>query len=79
MGFALAAGLTRGGKDYRDADLRGRLALVVGDESTGLSERLLELSDIRVSVPMKESVESLNVAFTAGLLLYEAARQRGTL
>jgi TrmH family RNA methyltransferase len=79
MGFALAAGLTRGGKDYRDADLRGRLALVVGDESAGLSERLLELSDIRVSVPMKESVESLNVAFAAGLLLYEAARQRGSL
>ena len=78
-GFALVACLARGGKDYREADLRGRLAVVVGDESTGLSERILEQSDIRVSIPMRESVESLNVAFAAGLLLYEAARQRGSL
>jgi TrmH family RNA methyltransferase len=79
MGFAVAACVARGGKDYRDADLKSRLALVVGDESTGLSEAVTALSDIRVSVPMKDPVESLNVAFAAGLVLYEAARQRGTL
>jgi tRNA G18 (ribose-2'-O)-methylase SpoU len=78
-GFTVAACLAHGGTDYRKADLRGRLALVVGDESTGLPDPLLELSDVRVSIPMRESVESLNVAFAAGLLLYEAARQRGCL
>jgi TrmH family RNA methyltransferase len=78
-GFAVAACLAHGGTDYRKTDLRGRLALVVGDESTGLSDHVLELSDMSVSIPMRESVESLNVAFAAGLLLYEAARQRGCL
>ena len=78
-GFTLAVCLPRGGQDFREAPLSGPLALIVGNESAGLPERILGLSDIRVSVPMKESVESLNVAFVAGLLLYEAARQRGTL
>jgi len=78
-GFVLAACSTRGGIDYREADLRGRLALIVGDESMGLPEPILELSDLHVSIPMRESVESLNAALAAGLLLYEAARQRGSL
>jgi TrmH family RNA methyltransferase len=79
QGLCLAACVPRGGRDFRDAKLGHSLALVVGSESTGLPDHLLKLVDIRVSVPMKASVESLNVAFVAGLLLYEAARQRGTL
>jgi TrmH family RNA methyltransferase len=78
-GLRLAACLPRGGSDYREVDLRDPLALVVGNESSGLPVNLLKLCDRKVSVPMRESVESLNVAFVAGLLLYEAARQRGTL
>jgi TrmH family RNA methyltransferase len=76
-GFLLAACLPRGGADFRQVDFRTPLALVVGNESMGLPDRLLELSDIRVSVPMKDTVESLNVAVVTGLVLYEAARQRG--
>jgi tRNA G18 (ribose-2'-O)-methylase SpoU len=44
-----------------------------------LSKDLLKACDLRLSVPMKGSVDSLNVAVVAGLVLYEAARQRGTI
>lgn len=76
-GFALAASVPRGGVDFRAADLRGRLAIAVGGESSGMSRKLLQASDLRLSVPMKGPIDSLNVAVVAGLLLYEAARQRG--
>jgi TrmH family RNA methyltransferase len=78
-GLTLAACTPRQGIDYREADLRSPLALVVGAESTGLPESLLEHFDLQLYVPMKEPVDSLNVAVTAGLVLYEAARQRGSV
>ena len=77
--FCLVACLPRGGIDFRVADLRRPLALVMGNESSGVPERLLNLSERKISVPMKAGVESLNVAVVAGLVLYEAARQRGSL
>jgi TrmH family RNA methyltransferase len=78
-GLAISACIPRGGVDFREADLRSPLALVMGNEASGLPEHLLELTDQRVSIPMKDSVESLNVAMVTGLVLYEAARQRGIL
>jgi TrmH family RNA methyltransferase len=58
------------------ADLTGPLAIVVGGEGSGLSEATIAASDLRVSIPMAPQVESLNVATSAALLLYEARRQR---
>jgi len=78
-GFALAACVPHGGVDLREAPWTGRLAIALGREGSGLSEKLLKVSDLRLSVPMKGQVESLNVAVVAALVLYEAARQRGTL
>jgi len=49
---------------------------VLGGEGPGLSEAVLEVTDARVSIPMRPPVESLNVAVAAALLVYEAARQR---
>jgi tRNA G18 (ribose-2'-O)-methylase SpoU len=51
-------------------------ALVLGPESTGLSTGELQTMDQTVSIPMHGAVESLNVSVAAGILLYEAARQR---
>ncbi len=51
-------------------------ALVLGPESTGLSADELRDTDQTVSIPMQGEVESLNVSVAAGILLYEAARQR---
>src|SRR6266404_2622748 len=61
---------------YTDVNWDQRCALILGPESAGLSAD--ELSAVRqtVSVPMHGRVESLNVSVAAGILLYEAARQR---
>lgn len=62
---------------YTDADLRGPVALVVGAEDSGLSAEWLAATDLQVRIPMVGKVNSLNVATSAALLLYEAVRQRG--
>lgn len=52
-------------------------ALFVGNEGAGLPAAVTAAARDRVAVPMRAGVESLNVAVAAGILLYEAARQRG--
>ncbi|MFW6108557.1 MAG: TrmH family RNA methyltransferase [bacterium] len=59
-----------------EADLRGAAVLVVGSEARGLSEAVLAAAGERVRVPMPGGAESLNAAMAAGVLLYEAVRQR---
>ncbi|GAB4107969.1 MAG: RNA methyltransferase [Phycisphaeraceae bacterium] len=62
---------------YTRADLAGRLAIVVGPEDTGLSEAWLDNADQCVSIPMLgHTVDSLNAANAAAILLFEAVRQR---
>ncbi len=58
------------------ADLRAPVLLLVGNEGAGLDATVLGASDDRVRVAMRPGSNSLNVAVTAALLLYEAARQR---
>jgi len=59
------------------ADLTGPVAVVVGSEQYGLSAAWLEAADQRVVIPMPGSVDSLNTAMAAGIVLFEAVRQRG--
>ena len=61
---------------YTEIDWRGPSALILGPESTGLTAEELALANQRVSIPMKGMAESLNVAVAAGVLLFEASRQR---
>lgn len=61
---------------YTKIDWTGPSALILGPESTGLTAEELELADQRVNIPMQGMAESLNVAVAAGILLFEAARQR---
>ena len=62
--------------DYRDADLRGSLAVVVGSEAAGLGPDWLAEDVAGVRLPMLGRADSLNVAAAAAVLLYEARRQR---
>jgi RNA methyltransferase, TrmH family len=61
---------------HTKADLRRPLALVVGAEAAGVPPALLAAADQRVRIPLQPPVESLNVAVAAGVLLFEAQRQR---
>ena len=63
---------------YTDADLTQPTALVVGAEDEGLDAAWREACDVQVAIPMHaRSVDSLNAATTAAILLFEAVRQRG--
>jgi TrmH family RNA methyltransferase len=62
--------------DYRDADLRGPLAIVVGSEAAGLGEEWLADEVEGIRLPMLGRADSLNVSAAAAILLYEARRQR---
>jgi 23S rRNA (guanosine2251-2'-O)-methyltransferase len=57
-------------------DLRGRVCLIFGAEGTGIGRLLCENCDALVSIPSRGRVGSLNVSVAAGVLLYEARRQR---
>ncbi len=59
-----------------EADLTGPLAVLVGSEEHGLDGRAIAAADVRVRIAMRGSADSLNVSVAAGVLLYEADRQR---
>ncbi len=59
-----------------EADLKGPLAILLGNEGAGVPGDISRLSDIEVAVPMSGQAESLNVGIAASILLYEAQKQR---
>jgi TrmH family RNA methyltransferase len=61
---------------YTDLDLRGPLAIAVGEEKHGLSDVWLSAARWRARIPMRGRVDSLNVSTSAAILLFEALRQR---
>ena len=67
---------TEGRLLYRTDLKRGALALVVGNEGSGPSPVFRNADVQKVTIPMAQEVESLNVAMASGILLYEIARQR---
>jgi TrmH family RNA methyltransferase len=70
---ALAAGH---GSSIYEVDLRGRIAICVGNEGAGLSPAVLARAGVRASIPMPGPVESLNAGVAGSLCLFEAVRQR---
>ncbi|HXO14823.1 MAG TPA: 23S rRNA (guanosine(2251)-2'-O)-methyltransferase RlmB [Steroidobacteraceae bacterium] len=65
-----------GDKSAHQADLKGPVVLVLGAEATGLRHLTRQNCDFLVRLPQLGAVESLNVSVAAGMLLYEAVRQR---
>jgi TrmH family RNA methyltransferase len=66
-------------KVYSEENLKTPLAIIVGSEQYGLSNFWLENADVKLKIPMKGDVDSLNVSAATTILLYEVQRQRSCL
>ena len=69
----------RDGVAYTAVDWKRPVALLIGSEAQGAGAQAERLATGRVTIPMRDKTESLNAAMAAGILLFEAARQRGGL
>ncbi len=63
-------------RPYYDTPMTGPTALVMGTESTGLTDPWREAADAHIRIPMLGKLDSLNVSVSAAILLFEAVRQR---
>lgn len=61
--------------DLYDADLSGKIALVVGNEANGVSETMVAKADLRVKIPMDGKADSLNAAAAAAIIMFEIKRR----
>ena len=61
---------------YYDTDMLGGTAIVMGTESTGLTDVWRQAADAHIRIPMLGQLDSLNVSVSAAILLFEAVRQR---
>ncbi len=61
---------------YFNADLTKPTAIIMGSEENGISNEYLKRSDIQVKIPMVGNIASLNVSVAAGIILFEAVKQR---
>ena len=64
--------------EYTAADFKRDVAIVIGAEGTGISQVVRKECDYLVRIPHFGKIESLNASVAAGILLFEARRQRAT-
>lgn len=64
------------GTTYFEADLKGPIGIVIGNEGNGVSRLIKETCDFSIKIPMFGKIESLNASVAAGLTMYEVVRQR---
>lgn len=76
QGVLLYAAHLKGQKNYDELDYRKASAFLIGSEANGLSEETARQADVYLRIPMCGKLESLNAAMAAGILMYEAGRQR---
>ncbi len=63
-------------KYYYNQDLTGALGIVIGNEGTGMSEKVRKNCDFMIKIPMKGNVTSLNASVSTGIVVYESVKQR---
>ena len=76
QGIAILAATPEATLEFTEVDLNQPLAIAVGTEQLGLSDRWMKEADLQVRIPMNGVADSLNVAMATTLLLYEVNRQR---
>jgi 23S rRNA (guanosine2251-2'-O)-methyltransferase len=75
-GLQVIAATEKADKFIYEADFTRPTAIIVGAEDTGIDKSLLQLSDVRVKIPLYGIIQSLNVSVAASIIMYEAVRQR---
>ncbi|MAE07977.1 MAG: 23S rRNA (guanosine(2251)-2'-O)-methyltransferase RlmB [Bacteroidetes bacterium] len=75
-GLKIISATEKDGELFYKADLKGPLAFIMGSEGEGVSGEYLKRSDMKIMIPMLGNTASLNVSVAAGVLLYEAVKQR---
>jgi len=75
-GFQTAATVLTGERTHFEVDLKKPTIVILGQEGAGLPQNIMEDIDLRVRIPMANTIDSLNVATAAAVILYEAMRQR---
>ena len=63
-------------KYYYEQDLTGPLGIIIGSEGFGMGKLVKENADVLLKIPMKGKITSLNASVSAGIVVYEAVRQR---
>ena len=75
-GIKIVAATEKASELYTNANLNAPLCIIMGSEEKGISNRLLQLADQQLKIPVLGQIESLNVSVAAALMMYEAVRQR---
>lgn len=75
-GIPVYGTMMQGSVVYDEPDYRSGTAIVIGNEANGISEKVAKELSVRVRIPMAGSLESLNAAVAAAVLMYEVARQK---
>ncbi len=75
-GFRILAATEKAEANYTQADFKGPICIVMGAEDTGVSKENLALCDDWLRIPILGNIQSLNVSVAAGVLVYEAVKQR---
>jgi len=75
-GYQVIAAMVSAKARYFDVDFSKPTVLLLGQEAAGLPAEAYNLTDIQVSIPMATMIDSLNVASAAGIVIYEAVRQK---
>ncbi len=77
-GMQIVGATEKGADDYYRMDFRKPTVIVMGSEDKGISSQLLKLCDAKAKIPMFGQIESLNVSVAAGIIMFEAAKQRNS-
>jgi len=78
-GLKICSATSEAEKLYSQAHFTGPLAIIVGSEDKGIDTGLLKISDELVRIPLMGKISSLNVSVAAGIIIYEAIRQRSSM
>lgn len=75
-GYHIVGATEKGASNYSKADYTVPVAIVMGSEDTGISDSVIRACDELAAIPIIGKIESLNVSVAAGVMIYEALRQR---